>query len=85
MSQRFGYRIPLHLEPQPEGGFTVTSPALPELLTEGDTIDEAMRNADDAFAAVLELYEEEGRQLPESIVQPLDQDAFDTERLVASA
>ena len=25
------------LEPQPEGGFTVTVPALPEIVTEGDT------------------------------------------------
>ena len=31
------YRIPLVFTPQPEGGYTVTSPALPELLTEGDT------------------------------------------------
>ena len=31
-------RIPLVLNPQPEGGYTVTSPLLPELTTEGDTI-----------------------------------------------
>jgi antitoxin HicB len=30
------YKIPLILTPQPEGGYTVTSPLLPELLTEGD-------------------------------------------------
>jgi hypothetical protein len=27
---------------QPEGGYTVTSPVLPELITEGDTVDEAL-------------------------------------------
>ena len=32
--------IPLNLEPQPEGGYTVMSPALPELITEGDSIEE---------------------------------------------
>ena len=32
-------RIPLVLEPQPEGGYTVTSPLLPELITEGLTVD----------------------------------------------
>jgi len=58
------YRVPLILEPQPEGGFTVTSPALPELVTEGDTIAEAYANAGDALAAVLELYEDQGRTLP---------------------
>ena len=43
-------RIPLVLEPQPEGGYTVTSPLLPELITEGDTIAECLANAEDAFA-----------------------------------
>ena len=57
-------RIPLLLEPQPEGGYTVTSPLLPELITEGDTLSEALANAEDAFAVVLEIYEDEGRPLP---------------------
>ena len=57
-------RIPLVLEPQPEGGYTVTSPLLPELITEGDTIPECLVNAEDAFAVVWEIYEDEGRLLP---------------------
>lgn len=61
------YRVPLVMEPQAEGGFTVTSPLLPELVTEGDTIDEAYANAQDALAAVLELYGDQGRRLPEGI------------------
>ena len=60
------YKIPLLLSPQPEGGYTVTSPLLPELVTEGDSLDEALENVKDAFAAVLELYEEMGRSLPEN-------------------
>lgn len=60
-------RIPLVMEPQPEGGYTVTSPALPELITEGDTISECLANAEDAFKAVLEIYEEQGRHLPPDI------------------
>ena len=52
------------LTPQPEGGYTVTSPSLPELITEGDSIDEALENANDAFLAVVELYEELGKPLP---------------------
>jgi antitoxin HicB len=54
--------------PQPEGGFTVTSPALPELITEGDTLAEAFANAQDALAAVVELYTDEGRPLPAGVV-----------------
>ncbi len=57
-------RVTLVLEPQPEGGYTVTCPYLPELTTEGDTQDEAVANAYDALAAVLELYAEAGRPLP---------------------
>jgi antitoxin HicB len=60
------YKIPLVLAPQPEGGYTVTSPLLPELLTEGETIDEAMVNVRDALAAVIELYEDLGRALPQN-------------------
>lgn len=60
-------RIPLVMEPQPEGGYTVTSPALPELITEGDTLSECLANAEDAFKAVLEIYEEQGRHLPPDI------------------
>ena len=41
------YRVPLLFTPQPEGGFTVTSPVLPELVTEGDTLDEAYANVQD--------------------------------------
>ena len=60
-------RIPLVLTPQPEGGYTVTSPLLEALVTEGDTVSEALANAEDAFAAVVEIYEESGRPLPSSI------------------
>ena len=59
------YRVPLVLTPQPEGGYTVTSPLLPELITEGDSIDEALENVADAFSAVIELYEDLGRSLPQ--------------------
>ncbi len=52
------YRLPLVLEPQSEGGYTVTCPLLPELITEGDTIEEALDNVSDALAAVLEAYED---------------------------
>jgi antitoxin HicB len=43
------YKIPLVLTPQPEGGYTVTSPLLPELVTEGDSLDESLENVKDAF------------------------------------
>lgn len=58
------YKIPLMLAPQPEGGYTVTSPLLPELITEGDTLEDALNNVKDAIAAVAETYHDLGRRLP---------------------
>lgn len=58
------YRVPLVFSPQPEGGYTVTSPVLPELVTEGDTVETAYTSARDALAAVVELYTDQGRALP---------------------
>lgn len=69
------YKIPLVLTPQPDGGYTVTSPLLPELVTEGDSIDEALANVKDAFAAVAEAYEELGRDLPENARVPDEKSA----------
>jgi antitoxin HicB len=61
------YKVPLVLSPQAEGGFTVTAPLLPELLTEGDTVEEALANVHDALAAVVEAYEDLGRTLPANV------------------
>ena len=58
------YKVPLVLEPQLEGGYTVTSPLLPELVTEGDTLDSALANVKDALLAVIEVYEDLGKPLP---------------------
>src|SRR6266480_3998909 len=61
------YKVPLILTPQPEGGFTVTSPVLPELVSEGDTAEEAVDNARDALTAVVEAYQDLGRALPPNV------------------
>jgi antitoxin HicB len=61
-------KIPLVLEPQKEGGWTVTSPVLPELVTEvGDLkqLDEVVR---DAVNAVMELYEDTGKEFPPGLI-----------------
>lgn len=50
MSERALYKLPLVFEPQPEGGYTVTCPVLPDLVTEGDTVAEALTNVTDAVA-----------------------------------
>ena len=54
------YKLPLVLEPQPEGGYTVTCPLLPEWITEGDTVPDALEHVGDALAAIIEAYEDLG-------------------------
>jgi antitoxin HicB len=45
-------KLALTLTPAEEGGYVVTSPLEPELITEADTIDEAFRMAHDASRAL---------------------------------
>ncbi len=64
------YKLPLVFSPQPEGGYTVTSPVLPGLVTEGDTVEEGLANARDAFAAIVEADRRLGRPLPPDLLPP---------------
>ncbi|MBL8863966.1 MAG: type II toxin-antitoxin system HicB family antitoxin [Gemmataceae bacterium] len=42
-------KLVLTFDPQPEGGYVVTSPLDPELITEAETIQEGFENAADAL------------------------------------
>jgi len=61
------HHFTINLHPQPEGGFTVLVPALPEVVTEGDTRAEALANARDAIELVLEMYKADGRDIPDDV------------------
>ena len=67
MAERFAYKLPLVFEPQPERGYTVTCPIVPNLITEGDTVAEALANVKDALIAIIEAYEDLGRPLPSAL------------------
>jgi antitoxin HicB len=74
MINRKIYKLPLVLDPQPEGGYVVTCPFLPELITEGDTVQEALQNANDALSSIIEALKELKRPLP-SALQPARADS----------
>jgi len=78
-------KVPLVLTLQPDGGYTVTSPALPELVTEGDTLQEALANVSDALTAVVELYEDLGKQLPATLRHDAQAETIRVEYPVAVA
>lgn len=48
----FSYRV--ILKPEPEGGFTVTVPALPGCVTYGRNLEEARKMVEDAIKVYLE-------------------------------
>jgi antitoxin HicB len=52
------------LEPQKEGGYTVTVPALPGCISEGDTLEEALSNTSDAIEGYLEVMARHNRKIP---------------------
>ena len=56
--------IRLHLEEQPEGGYTVTSPDVPDLVTEGNTVEECLVRAEDLAKLLFEFYVAHGKPLP---------------------
>jgi antitoxin HicB len=58
------YSFSVILEPQEGGGFTVLVPALPEVITEGDSEQEALRHAEEAIRAILEYRRDNGIPIP---------------------
>ena len=58
------YSFSIVLEPQEGGGFTVLVPALPEVVTEGDSESEALSNAEEAIRAVLAYRRDNGISIP---------------------
>jgi antitoxin HicB len=59
-----------HFKPEPEGGYTVTCPALPPVVTYGETLEEARTNAREAIELCLEVYRDEGKPIPPSDHDP---------------
>ena len=49
-------------EPAPEGGFTCHFEELPEVFSEGESLEEAKANLLDALAQVMEYHREEARK-----------------------
>jgi antitoxin HicB len=61
------HTIRLYLEPGPGGVYTVTSPDVPGLVTEGRAPDELQANVQEALDALLEAWTELGRDLPPAL------------------
>lgn len=51
-------------EPAPEGGYTCHFEEMPEIFSEGETVEQAKANLLDALTQVMEYHREEARKNP---------------------
>ncbi len=63
------------LEPQEEGGFTVTVPALPGCISEGETRNEALGNIKEAIELYIKVLKEDGKPIPQDVGEEVLLDA----------
>jgi predicted RNase H-like HicB family nuclease len=52
-------RFKVMLEPSDEGGFTIYIPSLPGCISEGDTVEDALKNIEEAAELYLEPVEDD--------------------------
>lgn len=78
------YRIRLILEPNPNGVFTVTSPDVPGLVTEGENAVEIQANVQEALAALMEAWAGLG-QNPPAALRPITADREQKVEMLVSA
>jgi antitoxin HicB len=78
------YSIRLHLEPDPGGIYSVTSPDVPGLVTEGRTPDEILHNVQEALDALMEAWQDLGMEIPSALHPVLADRPQTVEMLVAA-
>ncbi len=64
------YSYTVLFEPDEDGGFTVTCPALPGLVTHGGTLEEAREMAREAIEGYLESLRKDGLPVPPGETHP---------------
>lgn len=58
------YSFTVLFEPAEEGGYVATCPALPGLVTQGETLEEARAMAADAIRGYIESLQKDGLPIP---------------------
>ncbi len=61
------YKYTVFYEPAEEGGYLVSVPSMPEICTEGDTLEEARAMAEDAIRLVIESNIKRNEPIPEDV------------------
>lgn len=61
--------VELIFEPQEEGGYHVYAPDLPGLHTQGDDLEDALTNANEAVALYVDGLREDGESLDTGVIR----------------
>lgn len=61
-------RFKIILEPEAEGGYSVSVPSLPGCATQGETLEECLKNAKEAISLYIQSLTDDNIPLPESDV-----------------
>ena len=78
------YSVRLYLEPDPSGVYTVTSPDVPGLVTEGRTPDEILHNVQEALDTLLGTWQDLGMEAPPAL-RPVLSDRPQTVEMLVQA
>jgi antitoxin HicB len=65
-------RLISHLSEEDGGGYLVTFPDLPGVMADGESVEEALRNARDAFESAIAAMVDMGRDIPAPTFKPDD-------------
>ncbi len=65
-------KIKVVLEPSEDGGYTVHVPSLPGCISEGETLEEALANIEEAIALYLEPVEDDFVASENALVQEIE-------------
>ena len=65
-------RFKIVLEPSEEGGYTVFVPSLPGCISEGETVEEALKNIQEAIELYLEPVEDDWVFDKNALVQEIE-------------
>jgi antitoxin HicB len=57
-------KFPVKLLKEPEGGYTVTFPDIPEAITCGTSVEDALHHAKDALESAMDFYFDDRRPIP---------------------
>jgi antitoxin HicB len=57
-------RFPVKLSKEPEGGYTATFPDIPEAITCGESVKDALHHAKDALESAMDFYLDDHRPVP---------------------